>query len=709
MKLGYKFFVSVIFLLVLVSCGQVEPPQPIEPLPSKRQLAWHDMKYYAFVHFNMNTFTDMEWGTGGESPEQFNPTELDTRQWAKVAKDAGMTGIIITAKHHDGFCLWPTKTTEHSVKNSPWKDGKGDLLKDLSEACKEYGLKFGVYLSPWDRNAANYGTPEYVADFHEQLREILTNYGEVFEVWFDGANGGSGYYGGANETRKIDNKTYYQWDKTQQIVRELQPNAVIFSDGGPDIRWVGTEEGWANETNWSIMRRDEIYPGWPRYVELRSGHADGTHWLPAEVNTSIRPGWYYHAREDHQVKSLERLVRTYYESIGRNGNFLLNLPVDKRGLVHEKDVEQLNALKTQIDKDFEHELAIENEIIASNYRGNSAGYKPENAIDGNPETYWATDDEVTSAELVVKFEEPTEVNRLVLQEYIPLGQRIQHFIVEAEVNGEWIEIDGQTTVGNRRILQFKTVEVTQLKVDFKKAKGPIVISNLEIYRAPNFLVAPKISRNIPGMVSITIPDSEVSIYYTLDGSIPTEASNRYETPFLINTPTTLKVVAVDPKSKAVTEPKERYFDISKEDWSVINSNSGDPTKTNLIIDENPNTYWMTDSEVKHPQEVVIDLGNTYAVKGFTYWPSQDRYPMGIITEYEFSTSLNGGKWKKVASGEFSNIVNSRIAQTIEFDKTKARYIKLRGVKVDPGASHEGVLKDLDFRTSFAEIDIITEK
>ncbi|MRI02250.1 alpha-L-fucosidase [Kriegella sp. EG-1] len=708
MKIKSKFSVFIFFLLVLFSCKQIAPPSPIEPLPSDRQLNWHDMKYYAFVHFNMNTFTDMEWGTGGESPEQFNPTELDTRQWAKVAKDAGMTGIIITAKHHDGFCLWPTKTTEHSVKKAPWKDGKGDLLKELSEACKEYGLKFGVYLSPWDRNAANYGTPEYVAYFHTQLRELLTNYGDVFEVWFDGANGGSGYYGGANETRKIDNKTYYQWDKTHQIVRELQPNAVIFSDGGPDVRWVGTEEGWANETNWSIMRRDEIYPGWPRYVELRSGHEDGTHWLPAEVNTSIRPGWYYHAREDHQVKSLERLVRTYYESIGRNGNFLLNLPVDKRGLVHEKDVEQLNALKAQIDKDFEHELAHENEIIASNFRGNSSKFKPENAIDGNPDTYWATDDEVTKAELIVKFEEPTEVNRLVLQEYIALGQRIQNFIIEAEVDGEWVEIDGQTTVGHRRILQFKTVEATQLKVDFKKAKGPIVISNLEIYRAPNFLVAPKISRNISGMVSITVPDDEVLIYYTLDGSIPTEASNKYKTPFVINSPTTLKVIAVDPKSKILTDPIERYFDISKKDWTVVSTSSGIPSKTNLIIDEDPNTYWATDSEVKNPQEVVIDLGKSYFVKGFTYWPNQDRYPVGIITNYEFLTSTDGHNWKMSASGEFSNIVNSRLAQTIEFDKINARFIKLRGIKVNSGSSHEDVKKELDFRASFAEIDIITD-
>ena len=265
----------------------------------------------------MNTFTDMEWGTGGESPELFNPTELDCRQWAKVCKDAGMKGIILTAKHHDGFCLWPSAYTEHSVKNSPWKDGEGDVVQELADACREYGLKLGLYLSPWDRNHADYGTDLYITYFRNQLRELMTNYGEVFEVWFDGANGGTGYYGGANEERRVDRETYYDWPNTRQIVRDLQPEAVMFSDAGPGVRWVGNESGWAGETNWSILRRDEFYPGSPNYRDLTSGHEDGTHWLPAEVDVSIRPGWYYHQSEDHKVKSVKQLVDIYYHSIGR--------------------------------------------------------------------------------------------------------------------------------------------------------------------------------------------------------------------------------------------------------------------------------------------------------------------------------------------------------------------------------------------------------
>ena len=670
------------------------------------------MEYYAFVHFNMNTFTNREWGTGGESPEQFNPSELDTHQWARVAKEAGMSGIIITAKHHDGFCLWPTKTTEHSVKNSPWKEGKGDLIKELSEACAAYGLKLGIYLSPWDRHDADYGKPEYVAKFHEQLRELLTDYGDVFEVWFDGANGGSGYYGGANETRKIDNKTYYEWDKTHAIVRELQPDAVIFSDGGPDIRWVGTEEGWANETNWSIMRRDEIYPGWPRYVELRSGHEDGTHWLPAEVNTSIRPGWYYHPGEDHQVKSLQRLVRTYYESIGRNGNFLLNLPVDDRGLVHEKDVEQLMALKAQIDADFATELAKGRKIDATNIRGNSIDYTAENAIDGDSDSYWATDDGISSAQLTIAFDAPTAVNRLLLQEYIPLGQRVANFMVSAEVAGQWKEIDRQTTIGHRRILQFEPVMASKFRIDFKEAKGPLVISNIELYRAPNFLISPTIQRDVEGMVSMQVPDDRVKIYFTLDGSEPTVNSESYTGPFAIDAPGTVRAIAVDPDKGKKTEPVSKYFDIPKKDWKVISTSSGEMATVDQIIDEDPNTFWATDEGVKKPQEVIIDLGHAYQLTGFTYWPIQERYPFGIITDYEFSTSTDNRNWKIAARGEFSNIVNSRLEQTVTFKKTAARYIKLRGLNIDRSlaqvAGEAGVDQEADLRTSFPEIGVITE-
>lgn len=688
---------TLLLAVITCSCGQLKAPDPVGPLPSERQMAWHALDYYAFIHFNMNTFTNREWGTGGESPQQFNPTELDTRQWAKVAKDAGMQGIIITAKHHDGFCLWPTKTTAHSVKNSPWKNGKGDLLKDLSEACRENGLKFGVYLSPWDRNHKDYGKAEYVADFHEQLRELMTNYGEIFEVWFDGANGGSGYYGGANETRTIDNKTYYEWDRTTAIVREFQPNAVIFSDGGPDIRWVGNEEGWANETNWCIMRRDEIYPGWPRYVELRSGHEDGTHWLPAEVNVSIRPGWYYHPAEDHRVKTLGHLVKIYYESIGRNGNFLLNLPVDDRGLVNEKDVEQLMALRKQIDRDFEADLAKGQKVSASNIRGKSSDFNPENVIDGNPDSYWSTDDGTTEASISIEFESPTEVNRILLQEYIPLGQRVQEFAVEAEVDGNWKEIDLQTTIGYKRILRFDVVEASKIRLRILKAKGPPTISKLGLFHAPNLLVEPSVKRSTDGLVSFEVPDKNVEIYYTTDGTDPSVHSIRYTSPFLVNGPTTVKAIAFNKEDRQQTNAVTSYCDIPKKNWKVIGVSSGKLQEAKEMIDEDPGTFWNTDGEEGMDREISIDLGKEYILRGFTYWPMQERYPFGILTEYEFYISTDKVNWRRVARGEFSNIANNPIEQSILFEASKARFIKLKAIKVHGE----------DPRASFAEIGVIT--
>jgi len=461
----------------------VNPPEPVGPVPSKSQIAWHQMEFYAFIHFNMNTFTNMEWGYGDESPDLFNPEELDCRQWARICKEAGMKGIILTAKHHDGFCLWPSQYTEHSVKNSPWRDGNGDVVKELSEACKEYGLKMGLYLSPWDRNHSDYGSPEYITYYRNQLRELLTNYGEIFEFWIDGANGGTGYYGGADEDRKVNRKTYYDWPNTFKIVRELQPDAVIFSDAGPDIRWVGNEQGWANETNWCLLRRDEAWPGWPRYKELRSGHEDGTHWVPAEVDVSIRPGWYYHPSQDNQVKTLQQLVDIYYHSVGRNANLLLNFPVDDKGLIHEKDVEQVSKLAEALKTDFAIELASGKNVTATNTRGNSSQYRASNVNDGNGETYWATENNITNASVVIDLEEPVEFNRFVIQEYIPLGQRVKGFTVEAMVEDNWNLLASETTIGYKRILRLPTVKTSRIRLTIIRSKASPLISNVELYYA----------------------------------------------------------------------------------------------------------------------------------------------------------------------------------------------------------------------------------
>lgn len=468
--------------LLFTACATVKPPAPYGPLPSERQLAWHDLGYYMFVHFTVNTFTDKEWGYGDEKESVFNPTALDCRQWAKTAKDAGMKGIIITAKHHDGFCLWPSAYTQHSVKNSAWKNGQGDVLKELRAACDEYGLKMGVYLSPWDRNSAVYGTPEYLTYYRNQLNELLRNYGDIFEVWFDGANGGDGYYGGAKEVRKIDNKTYYDWNNTHSIVRQLQPTAVMFSDAGPDIRWVGNERGTGSLTNWCLLKKDEMYPGGDFAKILGQGHEDGNYWVPAEVDVSIRPGWFYHATQDSLVRTPENIMALYYSSVGRNSNLLLNIPPDRRGLLHENDVKALMGFKKLLDEEFPTDLAKGKQASSPSYRGKE--YKAAMVNDGNPETYWATKDDVNSGEFVIDLGEETEVNRIILQEYIKLGQRVQEFTVSSFENGDWKKLIDGTTIGYKVIRRFPVVKTSKIKVTINKSKACPVIANAELYRAP---------------------------------------------------------------------------------------------------------------------------------------------------------------------------------------------------------------------------------
>jgi alpha-L-fucosidase len=477
---------SIMLLLscAVYNCTQVTAPKPIGPLPSESQLEWHEMEFYMFVHFNMNTFTNMEWGLGDELPEKFNPTELDCRQWARIASEAGMKGIILTAKHHDGFCLWPSRYTEHSVKNSPWKDGQGDVVKELADACKEFGLKMGLYLSPWDRNHGDYGTEKYITYYRNQIKELLTNYGQVFEFWVDGANGGTGYYGGANENRRVDRKTYYDWTATFNLIQELQPGIIIFSDAGPGCRWVGNERGWAGKTNWSLLRRDEFSPGVADSEELISGQEDGTHWVPAEIDVSIRPGWYYHTAEDEKVHTLDHLLDIYYHSVGRNGNLLLNFPVDTRGLIHERDVEQVMKLSETLNKDFENDLAIMKKAEASNVRGKSRKFGAGNVLDGQKETYWCTDDGITTASLTIDLGEELNFNRFLIQEYIRMGQRVSEFTIDAFSNGEWEEIASETTIGYKRILRLPDTKASKIRLNIKRSKACPLISNIEVYNAP---------------------------------------------------------------------------------------------------------------------------------------------------------------------------------------------------------------------------------
>jgi alpha-L-fucosidase len=340
----------------------------------------------------------------------------------------------------------------------------------------------GVYLSPWDRNSAVYGTPGYLVYYRNQLRELLSNYGDICEVWFDGANGGDGFYGGAKETRRIDNKTYYDWPNTHTIVRELQPGAVIFSDAGPDVRWVGNESGMGSLTNWCLLKRDEMYPGGDFAQILGEGHEDGNYWVPAEVDVSIRQGWFYHKSQDSLVRTPENLMELYYSSVGRNSNLLLNIPPDRRGLLNEIDVKSLLKFREFRDMEFKTDLARNKEVSATNTRGKE--FTASNVNDGNPDTYWATNDYQTAADLIIDLDSETEVNRIVMQEYIKLGQRIQKYKVSALVSGTWETLVEGTTIGHKVIRKFPVTKTSMIKVTFSKSKACPVISNIELYRAP---------------------------------------------------------------------------------------------------------------------------------------------------------------------------------------------------------------------------------
>ena len=467
--------ILIIFFLILFSCDSTY--NLVEPIPSDRQKIWQEMEYYAFIHFNMNTFTNKEWGYGDESPSTFNPTSLDTDQWAEVIKNSGMKGIIITAKHHDGFALWPSNYTSHSVKNSPWKNGEGDLIKDLEKSCRKFGLKLGIYLSPWDRNHPDYGTKKYISYFRNQLTELLTNYGEIFEVWFDGANGGSGFYGGTNEIRKVDKKTYYDWENTHKIIRELQPNAVIFSDAGPDIRWVGNEKGYANKTTWSNIYKDSVYGGMPDYYKFSSGQENGSHFIPTETDVSIRPGWYYHPEEDDKVKSLEKLIDIYFNSVGLNSSLLLNIPVDTRGLIHENDTKRLYELNNYIRNTFSNNFLMESKMYF-----NDTSHPINKLIDNKISTMCPFKTKLNNV-IEISLNENKIVDIFKISENINLGQRVKKFRLQALVDDIWVTIEEGTTIGSKRLIKFDPIDIKKLKFTIIDSKDIPMISEIGIYKS----------------------------------------------------------------------------------------------------------------------------------------------------------------------------------------------------------------------------------
>ena len=564
-------------MMVATAGAQVTP---CGPTPSENQLRWQEMEMYAFIHYSLNTYTDQEWGFGNEDPSLFNPSQLDCRQWARVCKQSGMKGIIFTAKHHCGFCMWPSKYTDYSVKSSPWKQGKGDVVRELADACREEGLKFAVYLSPWDRNHPEYGRPEYVTYFRDQLRELLTEYGDIFEVWFDGANGGDGWYGGANETRRIDPKTYYEWEETFRMIRKLQPNCVIWNDGGDrgDLRWVGNEAGSVGETNWSLLNKEGNVTG----NMLRFGLENGDSWVAAETNTSIRPGWFYHETENENVKSLSKLMDTYYKSVGRNSCLLLNFPIAPNGRIHPTDSLRGIAFKKMIDEVFKTDLSK----------------KAKKSEQGNT--------------TLIEFKRPTSFNRFVAEEDIRYGQRVKKFSLDALVDGQWQQLkdelaengNGLTTIGHRRIICFPTVKATKLRFTVTDSKCTPIIRKLGVY------LAPQISQDTPDS-----GEKHASDYYIFFGA---------------------------------------------------------------------------------DKMMFINLPQEQTVTAFRYLPPQGSRT-GLVTHYRISATTDWNHWETLGEGEFSNIVNNPIWQTVRCKPTKAKVIRMEGLRLAEGE-----------RMGYNDIEVITE-
>ena len=460
-----------------------QAPEAIKPLPTSHQLDLMKMETYAFIHFGPNTFQNKEWGYGDADPNIFNPDTLDCMQWVKTLQNGGMKGVIFTAKHHDGFCLWPSKYTDYSIKYSPYKNGYGDAVAELDDACQSVGLKYGIYLSPWDRHKASYSHAGYVEYYKNQLKELLLTHKNLFEIWFDGANGGDGYYGGASETRQIDRQHYYDFPTLFSIVNELQPQMVIHSDGGPGNRWVGNEDGVAGETNWAFLTDEHAIPaGVENYeIVLGQGDANGTNFIPAEVDVSIRrPDWFWSTTNDYKTLSPESLVDIYYKSVGRNATLLLNVPVNIHGKIASSDSIALAKYHAIIRETFKNNLLKECNIEASNVRSHE--FAATNVVNSNYDSYWATSDEQSTGTLTFTFETPVEINRFMIQEYLPLGQRIKSFVIEYSPDGSnWQNVNSgekTTTVGYKRLLRFATINPKAIRLRVTDSRGPLCINQV---------------------------------------------------------------------------------------------------------------------------------------------------------------------------------------------------------------------------------------
>ncbi len=656
-----RHFVRTITLAALGLCcgaGAAEQPAPYGPLPTSQQVEWLRMEWYAFVHFGLNTYTNKEWGYGNESPELFRPQQFDAQSIADTFRDAGMTGMIYTAKHHDGWCSWPTSSTTHSIRKSPWKKGKGDVVKEFATACKKAGIKFGTYLSPWDRNCAEYGRPGYRRVYYKQIEELLKNYGDIFEIWFDGANGGDGYYGGASENRNIgEADKYYDFAQVVKNIRRLQPDCIIWGAAHRgDATWGGSEKGFVK------------YPLW---------NASGKKWISLEGDTPINhAGWFWHPGQADKVKSPEHLMNVYLSSVGRGANLILNVAPNRDGILDKADVESLLTFGAARRKLLSRDYALQAKAEASESRGKD--YDGSKLTDGDIESYWCPNNGTNTGSVEIKLKKESTFDVVRIREQIRLGQRVESFKVEAYINGGWQTIiepwDGNVeselnvrggkgaTIGNQ-VLRWLNEPVTtdRLRLTISAAKACPCISEFSLLRMPAMLPRPEITRT-GNQVEIS-SNGDFEIRYTKDGSTPDAESPSYDGPFNFSKPGVIKAVYVSSSDGSVGPAAALNLGYSKAKWE---------SDAMAAHDDRPDTFWSKETA---PASFKVDMKKSVKVAAFSYLPRQDGNTHGMTDQYKLELSSDGQSWKTAAEGEFSNLRANPVELKVHFKAQKARYFR----------------------------------
>jgi alpha-L-fucosidase len=683
-------------------------------LPRPNQTAWMRLERTFFIHFGPNTFRGVEWGTGREDPSIFNPTQLDADQWVRSVKEGGGKMVVLVCKHHDGFSLWPTRYSDHSVAASPWKNGQGNLVREVADAARKYGVELGVYLSPADlyqlrtnptnphgyygdgsaklhsviptdsasfasnpaqgRKAApgfksySYDVDDYNRYFLNQLYELLTEYGPIREVWFDGANPDPSV------------SEAYDYNAWYDLIRKLQPQAVIFGKG-PDARWVGNEGGVGRTTEWSVIPLP-VAPenfNWPdMYGDLgsRGKLVPGSHlwWFPVETNNPILYGWFWEAKKP--VHSAEDLINIYYQSVGRNGNWILNLSPDNRGLIPDNQLAPLRLMAQVMKETFANNLAVGGVLTSDSA---APHHPPTLALDGNQDTWWEAGAGQTSATLTLKLPKPVTFDVISLQEAVDhRGQRVESFCVDVWDGSKWVKEDEQTTIGHKRILRFSSSATTdQVRVRITGSRLEPTLAELALYKQAELVSAPSIAdRDQAGLVTITSA-KDLPVVYTLDGSTPTQNSPRYSAPIALPMGGTVHAATLDEHGRLGMAASRYFAGLAATGWKVIAADGEQPAHpAHNVIDGHPGTFWQSGTENPAARQITLVMPQAARIAGFSYLPRQDGKQDGIVEEYRFEISMDGDNWTTTTSGRFGNIQNNPNLQEVRFAPVDARYLRL---------------------------------